>query len=111
MDTFNKGDFVKKVEQEIEATKTSIEKLKQQTNPVSPDNSIGRLSRMEAINAKSVTETSIAQANERLKKLAWALSQADNEDFPYCQNCGEAIPLKRLMLVPESRRCVECAQI
>ena len=109
MDNFNKAEFVKKVESEIKKTETSISQIEQQTEPVSPDNSIGRLSRMEAINAKSVAETSLAQANQRLKKLRWALTQVENDDFPYCQNCGDVIPTARLMIMPESRKCVDCA--
>jgi DnaK suppressor protein len=36
--------------------------------PVSPDVTIGRLSRMDAINNKSVAESALHKAKEKLKK-------------------------------------------
>jgi len=32
------------------------------------------------------------------------------DKYGYCQECGKAIPLKRLSMVPQARLCVPCAE-
>ena len=86
-------------------------KLTEASRPVAPDNAIGRLTRMEAINAKAVSEASLANARGRLSKLKGALSRLDSGDgaFGICRECEESIPEGRIRLMPESVLCVQCA--
>lgn len=93
---------------EIGRLEKSIPDLKSGTKPVEPDNAIGRLSRMEAINSKHMAEATLKNAEERLQKLKLALVHIDDDDFGICLECEEQIPLKRLLLVPEAKLCVEC---
>ena len=44
------------IEEEIDKTKVSIQHYKELTKPIAPENAIGRISRMDAINNKSVNE-------------------------------------------------------
>ena len=78
--------------------------------PVSPDNAIGRLTRMEAINSKSINEAALMKAQETRLKLERSLSRIDDPDFGVCRECEELIPLARLMALPETDVCVSCAQ-
>ena len=94
---------------EIPSVEEEIERLEEQCKPVAPDNAIGRLTRMEAINAKSINEANLRSAKTRLNKLRVALSKIDQPDFGICRECGESIPTARLLARPESTRCVECA--
>lgn len=87
----------------------TIVKLTQAVRPVAPDNAIGRLTRMEAINAKAISEASLSNARGRLSKLKSALSRLDDEDFGICRECEESIPEGRIRLMPESIYCVRCA--
>lgn len=80
------------------------------SKPVSPDDAIGRLSRMDAINNKSVTESSLRKAEEKLKALERALGKVDSPEFGICQRCHAEIPLGRIMFRPESVFCVNCAR-
>ena len=59
---------------EIAKTERSIEDYKDLTQPIAPDDAIGRISRMDAINNKSVNEASLRQAEEKLKNLNTVLS-------------------------------------
>ena len=93
---------IRKVEEEIA-------RCKEETKPVAPDNAIGRLTRMEAINAKSIKEANLRSATQRLQKLKIALSKIDEAQFGVCAECGEMIAFGRLLARPESSRCVECA--
>lgn len=93
---------------EISRLEKSIPNLKESSKAVEPDNAIGRLSRMEAINSKHMAEATLKNAVERLQKLKLALTKIDDEDFGICLECEEPIAIKRLMLVPETKLCVEC---
>ncbi len=50
-----------KILSEISKTEKIIEDYKELTKPISPDDAIGRVSRMDAINNKSVTESSLGK--------------------------------------------------
>ena len=65
---------------------------------------------MEAISAKAVSENALANTKNRLSKLKVALTKLNDPEFGLCAECGEAIPHKRLLLVPESIMCVKCAE-
>ena len=96
--------------EEIAKTEKLIVEYKEMTKPVAPDDAIGRISRMDAINNKSVTEASLRQAEEKLKNLKRVLSRVGTSDFGICIKCGKAIPEGRLIYRPESLTCVDCAR-
>ena len=95
---------------EIEQTKDAIAGYEEMSKPVKPENSIGRISRMDAINNKSVVEAALRTSRVKLKNLQLALSKIDDQDFGICGRCKRPIPIKRVMLMPESRFCVHCAK-
>ena len=97
------------INKEIKKTISSIEEYKQLTKPISPENSIGRVSRMDAINNKSVMEASLRTIEEKLNKLNYIKNQVYNNDFGICIKCNKEIPFGRMLIVPESRHCVNCA--
>ncbi len=62
-------DIKQKLIKEISKTEKLIEEYKELTKPVAPDVAIGRISRMDAINNKSVIEATLRQSKEKLKNL------------------------------------------
>lgn len=99
------------IRQELTDIDQHIVKLKQRSAPISPDNAIGRLSRMEAIGEQGVHQTALLAAQNRQQELKSALSRIEEDDhYGICEQCDEPIPLARLMLMPESRYCVRCLQ-
>ena len=98
-----------KISFEITKVIKDIADLEDLTRPISPENAIGRISRMDAINNKSVNEASLIQARDKHKKLQEALSKVDEADFGICARCGQPIPEGRIMLMPQAKRCVRCA--
>lgn len=104
------GEIKLKIEEEILKTKQLIGDYKEQSKPVTLDNSIGRISRMDAINNKSITESALRQAEVKLTKLNQALDNLDKPDFGKCVQCKQPIPLGRILLMPESNKCVNCAR-
>ncbi|WP_370087243.1 TraR/DksA family transcriptional regulator [Ekhidna sp.] len=100
----------KKIEEEIAKTEQLIADYKEQSKPVALDNSIGRISRMDAINNKSITESALRQAEAKLSKLHQALDNFDKPGFGLCIKCKQPIPIGRILLMPESNKCVNCAR-
>ena len=95
---------------EIARTKQAITEYEEMTKPIGPENSIGRISRMDAIHNKSVTEAALRQAKTKLSNLKYALNRVGESDFGLCKRCKNLIPEKRLLLMPQSPFCVRCAQ-
>lgn len=104
------NDIQQNLLQEISKTQKIIEEYKELTKPIAPDVAIGRISRMDAINNKSVTEASLRQAEEKLKNLDRVFSQLGTPDFGLCLKCKREIPIGRILLRPESLYCVNCAK-
>ena len=104
----DKKEVRQKIEEEISKAKAIIEELRVQVKPISPENAIGRISRMDAINNKSVAEASLRQNEDKLEKLERALYSVDKPGFGICVQCKKPIPLGRIMLMPHSTTCVQC---
>ncbi|MDC0272255.1 TraR/DksA family transcriptional regulator [Crocinitomicaceae bacterium] len=110
MNKDQKQDIKKRILEELKKTEEAILDYKESTKPISPENAIGRVSRMDAINNKSVVEAVLRKAEEKLNKLKRVLNKVDDADFGICIRCGEPIPIGRVLLMPQSRNCVRCAQ-
>ena len=110
MDNTQLQEIIKKIEVEISKTTKNIADYKDMTIPEALDCAVGRVSRMDAINNKSVTQAALRQAEEKLKKLNYVLSQVHKNNFGLCARCGKHIPIGRILLMPESVHCVNCAR-
>lgn len=93
----------------IKQTKEQIADYKDMAQPISPDDSLGRITRMDAINNKSVVDAAIRQAEDKLSKLKHVLNKLGTDDFGKCSRCGGSIPIQRILIMPESAYCVKCA--
>ena len=101
--------FEKLILASINEVKQEIKTLKEVTKPISPDNAIGRLTRMEAINEKSINEASLRNLEVRLNMLEQALVRLKDDEYGECLACGDEISDKRLKVVPEAPLCLKCA--
>lgn len=99
-----------RIQERLIKVKGEIAELKELTKPISPENSIGRISRMDAINNKSVNEAALRNALIKFKNLKIAAQEIDTEDFGNCKACGNAIAEGRIMFMPESTKCMACAR-
>ena len=71
--------------------------------------SVGRLSRMDALQVQAMAQATEARRQLRLQQIAAALGRLDDGEYGYCTGCGEEIPAKRLAIDPTLARCVDCA--
>ena len=110
LSTSQKKEIQEQIEMELEKTTQQIEEYKDLVKPIAPDVAIGRISRMDAINNKSVNEAALRSAEEKYKALQFVLTKIDDENFGDCAKCGEQIPIKRILLRPQSVFCVRCAR-
>ena len=97
------------IEEQIDKTLKTISDYKEMTIPEGLDSAVGRVSRMDAINNKSITMAALRQAEEKLIKLNYVLSQIHKKGFGECARCGNTIPIGRIILMPQSVHCVRCA--
>jgi len=111
MSAIDKNEIKQLILNQIENIERKIKSLKDLTMAIAPDDAIGRVSRMDAINNKSVNEAALRQAEMKLNKLNEALKRIDEPDFGICIKCKGAIQSGRLVLMPESNKCVKCARI
>ena len=98
-----------KIEFDIKKLKHQITILKEKTKPVAPDCSLGRLTREEALNEQMMNKKVLSEATLTLTRLNNALKRVNHEMFGVCILCEEEINVKRMLIRPESVRCVECA--
>lgn len=94
--------------EEIEDMEETIVGIKKTIKPIAPDQSLGRLTRMDAIGMKSINEAALRNAEQSLANLKKGLSLLENEDFGICKKCGEEISVERLMVMPSCEICMPC---
>ena len=109
MTTQERIEFKERIQKEIEKTEQRILSLEGSAKPIAPDDAIGRISRMDAINNKSVIDAAIRTAKRKLGKLNEAVKKVNQPEFGACRICKRPIHPKRLMLMPQSAKCVRCA--
>ncbi|WP_394227947.1 TraR/DksA family transcriptional regulator [Paracoccus marcusii] len=70
--------------------------------------SIGRLSRMDAMQNQAMASAVEARRHGRMWAIAAALGRINTGDFGFCEDCGQPIPFERLSLDQTFLRCVSC---
>lgn len=103
-----KKELIRIIHSEINKLKKKLGDIKQFTAPVEPDCAIGRISRMDAINNKSIFEASERNIKARLSQLEQSLKMTNDKDFGLCIKCRKSIAIERLRLRPEIRVCASC---
>ncbi len=106
----DKGKIRELLNSEIVKTEEQVVRYEDLAQPISPDNAIGRVSRMDAINNKSIVDAALRKAKERLKGLKSSLDKLDSKDFGVCVKCKNNIPIERIFIAPQSSFCVNCAR-
>ena len=79
------------------------------TKPVTLDQqSVGRVSRMDAMQQQQMSVATREQAALLLKDISSALSRIDSHEYGYCQDCGESVGFARLQAQPQALLCLDC---
>jgi len=59
--------------------------------------------------SKNTFETSLREAENKLVQLEEMQGKLDDPDFGMCAKCKRPIPVKRIVLMPQSKFCVHCS--
>ena len=99
----------------LEAERGELDALSSATaderQPVELDQqSVGRLSRMDAMQVQAMAQAVEGRRRQRLAQIEAALKRLDEDEYGYCVECGEEIPSKRLEVDLTVPRCVDCAR-
>lgn len=94
----------------IAAIKAEMAILAEHAKPVVPDCSLGRLTRVEAMQEQERSLHRLHEAKIRLNRLEYALRKVDTPEYGFCMECEEPIPPARLKLMPEAALCIKCAK-
>ena len=70
---------------------------------------VGRLSRMDAMQAQAMAKASSNRRQMMLTKITAALRRLDEDDYGFCRECEQPINPKRLEFDPTVIHCIDCA--
>lgn len=101
----------KALEAERASLLASSEATAQDRGPMTLDQqTVGRLSRIDAMQVQAMARASEARRQDRLNRIAAALKRIDDGSFGECFECGDPISAKRLAVDPTVTHCIDCAQ-
>ena len=101
--------FRESILQEIDELRALSDRSKDSRAPVELDQqSVGRLSRMDAMQQQSMDLAREERRRQRLAVLGAALRWVDEDEYGYCLACGEDILPERLEIDPAVTLCVSC---
>ena len=105
-----KAHFLPLMQSELARLQAATEETAADRKPVELDQqSVGRLSRMDAMQQQAMASAQDARRRARIRALQAAIARLGTDEFGWCGDCGEFIGLKRLELDPTVMRCRDCA--
>lgn len=72
--------------------------------------SVGRLSRMDALQYQAMAKAQAGRRQIEKARLTAALARMNDDEYGYCEDCGDAIAKARLELDPAATKCIGCAK-
>ena len=99
------------IEAELAELLAGSQATAQERGPVALDQqSVGRLSRMDAMQVQAMAQEAERRRQVRIAALKAALARMDEGEFGFCAECGEPIAERRLEIDPTVLLCVACAR-
>ncbi|MCL7940225.1 TraR/DksA family transcriptional regulator [Halomonas sp. ATCH28] len=72
--------------------------------------SVGRLSRMDALQGQAMAKAEEQRRQLALRRITGALSRIERGEYGECIECGEWIGARRLEGDPLVLKCIDCAE-
>lgn len=96
---------------ELESLRADSASTAEDRAPVTLDQqSVGRLSRMDALQAQAMAQATEKRRLTRIAQIEAALRRMAAGEYGYCGTCGEALAEKRLEADPAAHLCVGCSK-
>jgi DnaK suppressor protein len=99
-----------RLERQLEELRAQIELLKTSAAPVSLDLSIGRVSRVDAMQQQQMASASRRRAEVEMRQVGAALRKLQGASYGECALCGGAIGRRRLLARPATPYCRHCEE-
>ena len=107
----NIDKFKRLLLEELQCLQALRESSKSSRAPVELDQqSVGRLSRMDALQKQNMELATEHRRQMRLKAIEAAIKRIDNGDFGYCLICDAEIAPQRLEFDPAIACCISCSK-
>ena len=101
------------IRQKIEARIQELESLlgddAEDTKPIEPDVSIGRLSRLDSMQMQQMALEQHRRQEAELQKLKEAEKRIEEGNYGQCVMCRQPIAPARLEAQPDAILCINCA--
>jgi DnaK suppressor protein len=102
--------YLPRMQEELRGLRAASDITSDDRKPVELDQqSVGRLSRMDAMQQQAMAAAQEARRHGRMRALEAAIRRLEEGEFGWCEDCGEFIGQKRLDLDPTFVRCRDCA--
>ena len=108
MDETFSNEMRERLQSRAAELRDTISRIDGTTAPVSPNNAIGRLTRLDAMQATSMRRAVARDHELELQNVERALKAIAAGDYGVCRRCKEDIAEARLRAKPEAVLCVAC---
>jgi len=88
----------------------SVESSDSRATVMLDQQSVGRLSRMDALQGQAMAKAEEERRQQTLLRIDSVLARLEREAFGECIECGEWISAKRLEWDPTVLKCIDCAE-
>jgi DnaK suppressor protein len=102
------GQLRERLERARDEVEASLAEATTDARPVDLDLSIGRLSRMDALQQQSMASARKARVEARQKQVQAAFARLEDGTYGLCVRCEEPIGWDRLNARPEAPLCRTC---
>jgi DnaK suppressor protein len=92
-----------------EALQAELDGNERESAPVKLEGVMGRISRMDAMQAQQMALAVKRQRQQRLTRISTALQRIEDREYGLCCRCEATIKEARLDAFPDAVLCIRCA--
>jgi DnaK suppressor protein len=108
MDQATQESFRPVIDRRLADIDVELEAAVDSTKPIAPDDSVGRLSRLDSIQMQQMALAGKRRLEEERGRLHEARRRIDGGNYGQCHRCGGDIALERLQHQPDAVMCMPC---
>ena len=103
------GELREALKRQRDDLESRLLRITQDSAPVTLDQqSVGRLSRMDAMQQQQMARASQAQMTAHLNRVRVGLGAIEAGEYGYCKLCNEPVSFSRLQVRPDTPLCIDC---
>ena len=109
MEQSDKDKYRKILEDNLSEVQQYLKSSEDAAAAVEPDKSLGRLSRIEAMQDQQLVMEMRRRKKRQIAEIKSALSKLEMGNYGVCIFCREKISAERLEVSPETQTCIRCS--